>query len=138
MNNQKNKVLVIEDDADQRILLEILLSELGYAPISYHSPDQLISKIEDPHQELVQEYCAIICDIRMPRINGFDLVRSAYERLNQVTEADAEPKLNSFLPVLFITADNTLTVPEDLAKHGCRLLFKDSLNSQLKKALSEL
>lgn len=60
-------ILFIDDDADQRALFELLLSEAGFRVITAPGVRQGL-------ESLVWQYVDIvISDIRMPEVNGLDL-----------------------------------------------------------------
>lgn len=82
----RNRILVIDDDPDQRRLLERLLSAAGYAVLT--APDGeagLALAVESPPS-------LIILDVMMPHLNGFQTCRAL--RKNPAT---------SGLPIIVLT-----------------------------------
>ena len=80
-----NKILTVDDEADIRMLIRILLEKQGYAVLEACSGEEAISVIADePDIDLV------IMDIMMPSMSGTDTC----EELRKISSA----------PVLFLTA----------------------------------
>ena len=66
------RLLVVDDETFMRQLIVRLLSEIGIRDISWAEDGakavELIGKTREP-------YDLIVCDLEMPHMNGFDLVR---------------------------------------------------------------
>ena len=63
-----DRILVIDDNDAFRESLEMLLSEEGYTVRTAHCGEAALAAIEDSGADLV------LCDLRMPGIDGFDLL----------------------------------------------------------------
>jgi signal transduction histidine kinase len=68
-------ILVIDDDADVRVLVGDYLSEIGYRAYIAHTGDAALRMLEDMTPDL------IIADFAMPGRNGAEIARSIRERL---------------------------------------------------------
>ena len=64
------KILIVEDNPDQRDFLAILLRQQGYAVAT------AIDGLEGIHQARNTNPDLIVCDITMPNLDGIDMVRA--------------------------------------------------------------
>lgn len=78
-------ILVVEDDRNQRKLIEAALTQNGYRVLTAEDGDQALERMDADQVDLV------ITDIMMPNMDGFEL-----------TEAIRGAKMN--VPILIITA----------------------------------
>ena len=78
-------VMVVEDDKNLRRLMQACLEQEGYDVVVAEDGEQALEKLENSHVDL------FICDIMMPRLDGYELTRV-------LREADYTQ------PVLFVTA----------------------------------
>ena len=81
----QNKVLVVEDDTNQRLLYEEELREEGYEVVSAGDGREALQVARDSNPDLV------ILDINMPAMDGLDA-------LSQLLE------INPSLPIIITTA----------------------------------
>ena len=65
----KGRLLVIEDDADQRAVLELVFKSDGYTVVMAEGGREGIEMLEDSPVDVV------ICDLMMPDMSGDDVVR---------------------------------------------------------------
>lgn len=87
-----SRVLIIDDEAANVLLLERLLEQLGYNNIESHTnPEEALPRILNPNVDLV------LLDIQMPQLSGFDILESIRENKHE----------NEFRPVMVLTADAT-------------------------------
>ncbi len=70
---EHGRVLVVDDEASIRKSLRICLSQSGYDVIEAGDGQEAITALESGDNALMVD--AIICDIRMPRIDGTDAIR---------------------------------------------------------------
>lgn len=84
-----NTVWVLDDDKSIRWVLEKSLSRSGLHTQTFDNGDDLLHRLEKERPD------AIISDIRMPGINGLDLLSTVHERFPQ-------------LPVIIMTAHSDL------------------------------
>jgi two-component system response regulator AtoC len=72
-------VLIADDEESIRHVLTVLLSERGYEV-------RAVSDGQEALRELAaQDYDALVTDVRMPRLNGLDLVRAAQAQSPEMT-----------------------------------------------------
>jgi DNA-binding response OmpR family regulator/HPt (histidine-containing phosphotransfer) domain-containing protein len=88
---QGAKILVAEDESDQRAIVTTCLEEAGYAPIAVGSGDLVVdmTRAEKP--------ALILLDIAMPRLDGYSACRLL----------KADPELAE-IPVIFMTTGANL------------------------------
>lgn len=82
-------VLIVEDDKSLRRLMEVFLKQNGYEVYLAEDGEKAIEIFEDKHIDLV------ICDIMMPKVNGYELVKDLRNS-------------NYELPILMVTAKETI------------------------------
>jgi len=89
---KKPLILLVDDDIDTLGLLELTLRTANYEVVSVYSGQQALDMVKQ------REFDAILLDIMMPDLSGFDVMRIMNHELEQVP------------PVIFLTAKNR---PED-------------------------
>lgn len=82
------KLLVVEDNADAREILKLLLLQEGYNIVTAEDGNEGLekAKAESPH--------LIVTDLHMPGLHGLELIK----QLRQIPEL-------SIIPILILTAD---------------------------------
>jgi two-component system, OmpR family, response regulator len=88
------KLLIVEDDADVRELVTLVMREEGYAV------DSAADATEGLSLALTNDYDALVLDVRLPDGNGMDIVRTLRRESRMV-------------PILMLTAQRT---PSDAAR----------------------
>ncbi len=83
----KAKLLVVDDEARNRALMEALLAPLGYEVVTAEDGQEALEKARESSPDV------ILMDIMMPRLNGFEATR----RLKQDRETGG-------IPVVMVTA----------------------------------
>lgn len=68
------RILVVDDDELIRLALESLLSAKGYAVVCAEGGGQALKKLES------EDFSAVILDIVMPRMDGFEVCRQIRNR----------------------------------------------------------
>jgi len=86
--NKNKTVLIVEDDGDQRELIKRQLLDAGYMVRAVADGQAAADSCRQITPDLV------ISDVHMPRMSGFDMVRSL----------KAEPAMKD-VPVIFLTVD---------------------------------
>jgi len=66
------RVLVVDDEADVRKLVRLALTKAGYKVIEAEDGEKAIQTINTGDNRLMLD--VIICDIRMPKINGVEAI----------------------------------------------------------------
>lgn len=97
------RILIVDDDADIRSLIEVLLQERGYDTIQAASGPQAIGALRtsDQRPDLV------LLDIQMPGIDGWE----TYEMIRESIE---EP-----VPIIFCTAKGSQVDRRRASDLGC-------------------
>jgi CheY-like chemotaxis protein len=80
------KILLVEDSADNLLVLAICLQIEGFTVEQAHDGLEAFQKLED------KTFDVVVSDIRMPGLSGFDLVGRILERFTG-------------MPIVLITAD---------------------------------
>ena len=92
-------ILVVDDEAKMRRLLEIMLTQVGYEVL------QAADGVEALAMTAAHTVDLVITDLRMPRLDGIGLLR-------QLREQDGE------LPVIVVTAYGSVESAVDAMKYG--------------------
>ncbi len=93
------KILVVDDEAKMRRLLEILLKQMGH---EVYQADNGIKALDILNEQSVD---LIITDLKMPKLDGLGLIRQLHEQ-------------NSEIPVIVITAYGTVETAVEAMKYG--------------------
>jgi len=62
------RILIVDDDEALRESLELVLASEGYEVTTSHDGDSALAYLENAHADVV------LCDLRMPGLDGFDLI----------------------------------------------------------------
>lgn len=116
ISNKKPLVMVVDDSITVRRVTERLLQRLGYRVVSAADGLQALSLLRDDYSKDLP--CVVLADIEMPRMDGFDLLRSIR------SDENLKP-----LPVIMITSR--------LAEKHKELAFSLGVNHYLGKPYSE-
>ncbi|HKS38241.1 MAG TPA: response regulator, partial [Verrucomicrobiae bacterium] len=81
----KPRILIVDDDAGQRSLLDSFLKGQGFETVPVSSGERALDVLRD------QDFSMMISDVRMPGISGLETLRRAR-------------KEHAVLPVLLVTA----------------------------------
>lgn len=92
-------ILVVDDEAKMRRLLEIMLTQMGYEVLQAADGLDAIEALASHAVDLV------ITDLRMPRLDGISLLRQLREQHNEI-------------PVIVVTAYGTVESAVDAMKYG--------------------
>ena len=79
------QILVVEDDANTRKLMEAVLMQYGYQPVLARDASQALQRLESHHIDL------IVLDVMLPQMDGFSFTRALRDSGNDV-------------PILMVTA----------------------------------
>ena len=68
----KGRVLIMDDEPDVRKVVKMILTKAGYDVIEAEDGEKAIAAIKEGENPLLLS--VIICDIRMPKINGVEAI----------------------------------------------------------------
>ena len=69
--SSQQRIMVVDDEADIINLMKISLGRLGYSVFGFTSPSVALEHF----QRDAKKYSLVISDIRMPAMNGYELVK---------------------------------------------------------------
>ena len=95
----KKRILIIEDEANMRHMLEVLLKKSNYGVTSVADGQEGLETVERG------QYDFILCDIKMPRMDGMTFLKSAAEPLRDT-------------PVIMMSAYGTVDTAIEAMKLG--------------------
>ncbi|TNF50159.1 sigma-54-dependent Fis family transcriptional regulator [bacterium] len=110
INRQSHKILVVDDEASQRELLEMVLSEEGYSVETVSNGDEAVKKVSDRFYNLV------VMDLKMPGMGGLEALKEIKQisPTVQVLIITAYASVDSAVDAMRSGALNYLTKPIDL------------------------
>jgi len=97
----KEKILIVEDDADMRELLEEILTEAGFDTISVANGRFALAHIENQQEQID----LVVTDVQMPELKGNDLLKKVHEWRSET-------------PVIVITAFGSVENAVEMVKLG--------------------
>ena len=92
-NNESKKILIVDDESEMRVALETTLKREKFQLICAEDGKQALDKMEDDDFDL------ILTDVRMPKVNGLELLRAVKER---------SPKTQVVMMTAYGTIDNAV------------------------------
>lgn len=95
----KDLIWIVDDDRSIRWVLEKSLDKAGFESVSFENGDSLLEKLKTEQPD------AIISDIRMPGIDGLEVLKQVHDSYPQV-------------PVIIMTAHSDLSSAVKSYKHG--------------------
>ncbi len=100
MNEQRDaRLLIAEDEANLRLVLQKELQRLGYRVHAAPDGEAALRKLEESNVDV------LLCDINMPRMDGMELLRRVHERPNP-------PE------VIMLTGQGTIETAVEAMKNG--------------------
>jgi len=104
------KILVVDDEAKMRRVLQLFFEESGYLVAQAENGEKALDQIDDFNPDLV------ICDIRMPRLNGIELLRRAKSLATDlpVILMTAYGEVKTAVEAMKLGAENYITKPLDM------------------------
>jgi DNA-binding response OmpR family regulator len=72
--SQKHRVLLVDDEQDITAVLKRMLEAKGYSVDAYNEPETALSLFKPNFYDI------ILLDIKMPRMSGFQLSRSIWQK----------------------------------------------------------
>ncbi len=127
VNGRQGRILVVDDEAQIRKPIGLMLKNEGYEVVEAADGEDAIEKIGAGDNALMVD--TILCDIRMPKINGDEAI--AYFR-------DQFPTV----PIVVMTGYPDVELAVSLMRKGVRdylvkPVSKDKLLSVIKKAVDQ-
>jgi CheY-like chemotaxis protein len=129
---QGKRILVVEDHPESLELLQMMLEEEGYQVQSAETGRNAIEAVTSPPADESPDPPPdlILLDLRLPDMNGVEVVRELQENLPEVP------------PVIFISADPPQTLKEAARSVGATSVRKpfefDELFQAIKLALNSV
>jgi CheY-like chemotaxis protein len=126
--NKQGPIIIIEDDADDRFLLEEVFTSLGY-------PNKRIYFIDgqealDYLHKIESVPFLILSDINMPKLDGF--------QLREKLHTDAELQLKCIPYLFFSTAMNQKMVIDAYSMSAQGFFIKQNSFSELEKTIQAI
>lgn len=123
----EGRVLVIDDEADVRKSVRLILSKAGYDVIEAEDGEAGVQTVKSGDNPLALN--AIICDLNMPKMSGMDAIPYFREQFPSC-------------PVIVLTGAGTVDRASTLFKQGVmeflsKPIDKDKLLGAVKKAMAE-
>ncbi len=101
------KVLVVDDDAETRMIMSDFLSQLDINHTLVASAGECLARlVRDP-----EEYSMVLMDIHMPAVSGIDAS-------TWINDSDIDPPRN--IPIIALTGDEAYHDEKIIAKFGMR------------------
>ena len=96
---KQKKILIIDDEENMRHMLQTMLTRYGYDIYTAKDGAEGLEKITDHQFEFV------LCDVKMPRMNGMEFLRAGRDRLFSTT-------------VIMMSAYGSIDMAIEAMKHG--------------------
>ena len=96
-----DRILVVDDVADNSFLLQVLLEDEGYHVEVADSGSAALAKIESAPPKLV------LLDVMMPGMNGYEVAQHIRENAEL-----------PFIPIVMVTGHDQFTISKDLQVEG--------------------
>ncbi len=123
-DKKKDKILIVDDSAETRLIIQRNLSEQGYQVFTTADVINAIQILNSVHIDL------IITDLKMPKVSGIDLIKHVQENCkdSEVIMITGYPSIESAVEAVKIGALDYLTKP----------FTKDELLNAVNKAFEKL
>ncbi len=107
MSDQAPRILIAEDEANLRLVLQKELERLGYRVQAAPDGEAALRKLEESNVDV------LLCDINMPRIDGMEVLRRIYERPNppEVIMLTGQATVETAVEAMKLGAYDYLTKP---------------------------
>lgn len=111
------RILIAEDEANLRLVLEKELQRLGYRVQSAGDGEAALRKLEESNVDV------LLCDINMPRMDGMELLRRLYERPNppEVIMLTGQATVETAVEAMKLGAYDYLTKPYSITELDVRV-----------------
>ncbi|HKP45626.1 MAG TPA: sigma-54 dependent transcriptional regulator [Pyrinomonadaceae bacterium] len=118
MSEQKAaRILIAEDEANLRMVLQKELERLGYRVQAAPDGEAALRKLEESNVDV------LLCDINMPRIDGMEVLRRVHERPNppEVIMLTGQATVESAVEAMKLGAYDYLTKPYRITELDVRV-----------------
>ncbi len=118
MNEQKApRILIAEDEANLRMVLQKELERLGYRVQAAPDGEAALRKLEESNVDV------LLCDINMPRIDGMEVLRRVHERPNppEVIMLTGQATVDTAVEAMKLGAYDYLTKPYSITELDVRV-----------------
>ncbi len=78
-NNKQKRILIIDDEENMRHMLQTMLTRYGYDIYTAQDGAEGLEKITD------HPFDFVLCDVKMPRMNGMEFLKAGRDRLFSTT-----------------------------------------------------
>src|SRR5215510_7127477 len=108
------QILVVEDHPESAELLRMILEDEGYSVQSVETGRHAIQALSAPSSDKTRDHTPdlILLDLRLPDMNGVDVVKELHENLSEVP------------PIVFISADSPQSLKDAAGAVGAAALRK--------------
>ena len=118
MSEQKAaRILIAEDEANLRLVLQKELERLGYRVQAAPDGEAALRKLEESNVDV------LLCDINMPRIDGMEVLRRVHERPNppEVIMLTGQATVETAVEAMKLGAYDYLTKPYSITELDVRV-----------------
>jgi two-component system, cell cycle sensor histidine kinase and response regulator CckA len=115
---EKDIVLVVDDEEMVEEMIEALVEEHGCAHVSFNNPAEALRYYEENSRKIT----LMITDLTMPSLSGPDLIKNVLQ-------------VNPQLPVILVTGYPNEQIPADIPPLVRRILPKPFTKSELLEAV---
>jgi DNA-binding NtrC family response regulator len=118
VNEQRDaRLLIAEDEANLRLVLQKELQRLGYRVQAAPDGDAALRKLEESNVDV------LLCDINMPNMDGMELLRRVHERPNppEVIMLTGQGTIETAVEAMRIGAYDYLTKPYSINELDIRV-----------------
>jgi DNA-binding NtrC family response regulator len=114
---QSARILIAEDEANLRLVLQKELERLGYRVQSAPDGEAALRKLEESNVDV------LLCDINMPRVDGMEVLRRLYERPNppEVIMLTGQATVETAVEAMKLGAYDYLTKPYHITELDVRV-----------------
>jgi len=111
------RILIAEDEANLRLVLQKELERLGYRVQAAPDGEAALRKLEESNVDV------LLCDINMPRIDGMEVLRRVHERPNppEVIMLTGQATVETAVEAMKLGAYDYLTKPYSITELDVRV-----------------
>ena len=116
-DQQAARILIAEDEANLRLVLQKELERLGYRVQAAADGEAALRKLEESNVDV------LLCDINMPRIDGMEVLRRVHERPNppEVIMLSGQATVETAVEAMKLGAYDYLTKPYRITELDVRV-----------------